>query len=267
MSKATLYDAGFSKKRQWKETPQMLKAVSNAEKYMRSLCLVDKKEVVGKVRKASGGGEASTSSAAFEGAQTGGEQAVPSTSSQDGVAPGGEQARKEGEETEPSIKLDKARIVSFIKEGQCEGYLCGVYKKTTESIRLKKYFEAVEAGETPDGYIFGPITEEGLQDELYDCCSAFFKSTFNQEEVKDDVAFVLNVFIPEVSFFLLVARLVVYHFSYLLQAIIKAISKLYQVDMSEAENVYNFYSAEHLKNLNNLDKSEKSDSLDKTDKP
>src|SRR5699024_5421040 len=106
-SETTLYDDGFTKKKLWKETAQMLKAVSNAEKYMRNKCLSQNEMDVDKPSKSNLGDQTAVAT-----------RDEPLTNCNDG---------QEDSLRAPSVNVETARILTYIKDGNIEGHLCGVY--------------------------------------------------------------------------------------------------------------------------------------------
>lgn len=212
MAEAKLYDEGLTKKRLNKSNSDemLLKAISNAEKHMRSLCLVDvvKASAPSTAAEVTDGAGASAAAAAGAG---GGDPSQPSTSGADAAAGGEGEAGGSGQQPPPptpQLNLTTAehqnRIVYFVQSGNAEGHLGAVFRGTVESTYQQGYLKSLQ---TEDRYLppvgFGPIIEEELQDALYEYCSKLYKDTFENADksIPDYVSYVLNVFIPEVRHF------------------------------------------------------------------
>ncbi|XP_074595276.1 uncharacterized protein LOC141850536 isoform X2 [Brevipalpus obovatus] len=116
-------------------------------------------------------------------------------------------------------RAQNAKLLECIKEGKIESHLLGVYKETIPSNRHIK-FKGSETEKSQLQHVtwFGPIDDDDQQEELYDYCSQLFKNNFKPDGTFDAVAYLFEVWIPE--------------------AIVKAISKVRVVDMTEAEAIF-----------------------------
>lgn len=100
-------------------------------------------------------------------------------------------------------KIQNAKLFECIKEGKVESHLLGVYKETIPSDRHKKFKEGSAAERSQLSHVawFGPVDDDDQQEEIYDYCSQLFKSNFKPEPIFDSVAYLFEVWVPEVSNF------------------------------------------------------------------
>lgn len=98
-------------------------------------------------------------------------------------------------------RAQNAKLLECIKEGKIESHLLGVYKETISSNRHIK-FKGSETEKSQLQHVtwFGPIDDDDQQEELYDYCSQLFKNNFKPDGTFDAVAYLFEVWIPEVRF-------------------------------------------------------------------
>jgi len=97
-------------------------------------------------------------------------------------------------------RLQNAKLLQCIKDGKVETHLVGVYRETISSERHLKFKNGSESEKNQLKHVpwFGPIDDEEQQEEIYDYCSQLFKSNFKTDGSFDTVAYIFEVWVPEV---------------------------------------------------------------------
>lgn len=98
-------------------------------------------------------------------------------------------------------RQQNAKLLQCIKDGKVETHLVGVYRETISSERHLKFKNGSESEKNQLKHVpwFGPIDDEEQQEEIYDYCSQLFKSNFKTDGSFDTVAYIFEVWVPEVS--------------------------------------------------------------------
>lgn len=99
-------------------------------------------------------------------------------------------------------RIQNIKLLQCIKEGKVETHLLGVYRETIHSDRHIQFKNGSDAEKSELKHVpwFGPIDDEDQQEELYDYCSQLFKSSnFKPDGSFDTVAYLFEVWVPEVS--------------------------------------------------------------------
>lgn len=101
-------------------------------------------------------------------------------------------------------RTQNAKLLLSIKEGKVENHLLGVYKETIHSDRHQKFKSGSEDDKNQLKAVpwFGPFDDEDQQEEIYDYCSQLFKNNFTSDVTFDLVAYLFEVWVPEVIFIL-----------------------------------------------------------------
>ena len=100
-------------------------------------------------------------------------------------------------------RQQNAKFLQCIKDGKVETHLVGVYRESIQSERHLKFKSGSESEKNQLKHVpwFGPIDDEEQQEEIYDYCSQLFKSNFKTDGSFDTVAYIFEVWVPEVSAF------------------------------------------------------------------
>lgn len=128
-----------------------------------------------------------------------------------------------------SISIDGTLIYQFIKDGSVDSFLRSIHQGKVQNSRHKKFFEKqqheqIETNVTGEEgqHHFGPIKDEDQQYELFIHLSKLYEDCLNKnkQDKSDEMIgrYIYSVWIPE--------------------AIIKAISKKYQVDLKKAGQLF-----------------------------
>ncbi|KAI2798978.1 nucleosome binding [Blomia tropicalis] len=133
-------------------------------------------------------------------------------------------------ESLPKLSIDSLKITNFIISGKVEAHLIGIFKETIDSERHKKFSQINKDNQLKQKGGFGPIRENQQQEELIEYCTNLFKSQLKSD--LPDFSYFFNVWIPE--------------------AIIKSINRLYSIDCSMAEEIFQHESSKE--SINNTDK-------------
>lgn len=98
-------------------------------------------------------------------------------------------------------RIQNAKLLYCVKEGKVENHLLGVYRETIPSDRHQKFKSGSDAEKCQLKHVpwFGPIDDEDQQEEIYDYCSQLFKANFKPDGNFDTVAYLFEVWVPEVS--------------------------------------------------------------------
>ena len=97
-------------------------------------------------------------------------------------------------------RQQNAKFLQCIKDGKVETHLVGVYRESIPSERHQKFKSGSESEKNQLKHVpwFGPIDDEEQQEEIYDYCSQLFKSNFKTDGSFDTVAYIFEVWVPEV---------------------------------------------------------------------
>ena len=97
-------------------------------------------------------------------------------------------------------RQQNAKLLQCIKDGKVETHLLGVYRGTIASERHQKFLSGSESEKNQLKHVpwFGPIDDEEQQEEIYDYCSQLFKTNFKTDGNFDTVAYIFEVWVPEV---------------------------------------------------------------------
>lgn len=97
-------------------------------------------------------------------------------------------------------RVQNAKLLQSVKEGKVENHLLGVYTETIASDRHQKFKTGSDAEKDKLKHVpwFGPIDDEEQQEEIYDYCSQLFKSNYKPDGSFDSVAYLFEVWVPEV---------------------------------------------------------------------
>ena len=98
-------------------------------------------------------------------------------------------------------RQQNAKLLQCIKDGKVETHLLGVYRENISSERHQKFKSGSESEKNQLKHVpwFGPIDDEEQQEEIYDYCSQLFKANFRTDGSFDTVAYIFEVWVPEVS--------------------------------------------------------------------
>lgn len=97
-------------------------------------------------------------------------------------------------------RIQNAKLLQSVKDGKVETHLLGVYTETIPSDRHQKFKSGSDAEKDKLKHVpwFGPIDDEDQQEEIYDYCSQLFKTNFKPDANFDSVAYLFEVWVPEV---------------------------------------------------------------------
>lgn len=98
-------------------------------------------------------------------------------------------------------RIQNSKLLQSVKEGKVETHLLGVYSETISSDRHQKFKTGSDQEKDVLKHVpwFGPIDDEEQQEEIYDYCSQLFKVHFKPDSTFDSVAYLFEVWVPEVS--------------------------------------------------------------------
>lgn len=97
-----------------------------------------------------------------------------------------------------SIKLNNSSLLRFIKSGKIDSHLLSVYNESIESERHANFKADLKA--SAGGTNYGPFDYEEDREELFNYLKELFKGNFKVDNNFDVVGYLLDVWIPEVSF-------------------------------------------------------------------
>lgn len=110
-------------------------------------------------------------------------------------------AQKESEPV-PKVQVDAVKITEYIKNGKADAHMIGVIQGSIESKRQKNLGANEEApvNDSKTSNPWGPITEEGLQEELYNYCKILMEQHASNKilELDSYVEYILEVLLFEV---------------------------------------------------------------------
>lgn len=100
-------------------------------------------------------------------------------------------------------RVQNSKLLQSVKEGKVETHLLGVYTETIQSDRHQKFKTGSDAEKDKLKHVpwFGPIDDEEQQEEIYDYCSQLFKANFKSDGNFDSVAYLFEVWVPEVGYY------------------------------------------------------------------